>query len=444
MKQFSALLILASCVLISCGKKEKHAASEPLIELIQEKTVRHEKVDKDEVEPEDGALLIISPDRLLAAWEDYAETRRSPSLRVEVLSLADIITNTEGRDLQEKIRLAVRKKISTSGVRWVMLGGDSSPQGALIPDRDTLHRNMWGEDKDTPTDIYYISEGSWDADGDGVFGEFVDDREAISYPDGSVGIGRVPVRTEADVKAYGEKVAAYLASKAGGNETGDLALTCAVPGAYAKVWKTGSELIPAVWNGDIHVLFNDYSTWDAESRGDYDLTPGNIIDRMNEGLVNKWHIHGHGLTHCWNLENNLDFTAREVGRLQNLENLPVITTVSCFTGNFDALEDPCISEAMLRSPTGGAIAVVAPAREGKPHFHNPDEDFTLMTHEGKLDGTTQTMAGFWTAGLGEGRSLGMALAHSKARLAKDAATSATYHQGICEINLLGDPSLPFR
>ena len=33
---------------------------------------------------------------------------------------------------------------------------------------------------------------------------------------------------------------------------------------------------------------------------------------------------------------------------------------------------------------------------------------------------------------------------SKAGLAEDALKSATYHQGLCEINLLGDPSLPVR
>ena len=123
----------------------------------------------------------------------------------------------------------------------------------------------------------------------------------------------------------------------------------------------------------------------------------------------------------------------------------MITTVSCFTGHFDAKKDPCVSEAMLRQPKGGAVLIVAPSREGKPHFHDPQNDFQLMSREGKLDGTTQTMTSFWIAALGKDQALaGKALSISKAGLADDAVKSATYHQGICELNLLGDPTLPVK
>ena len=130
--------------------------------------------------------------------------------------------------------------------------------------------------------------------------------------------------------------------------------------------------------------------------------------------------------------------------LKNKEQPLIITTVSCFTGQFDAEKDPCITEAMLRQPEGGAVVIIAPAREGKPHFHEPKTDFALMTREGKLDGTTELMAGFWTATMGQKKNVGMALAHVKSEQADDAVKSATYHQGICELNLLGDPTLQVR
>lgn len=100
---------------------------------------------------------------------------------------------------------------------------------------------------------------------------------------------------------------------------------------------------------------------------------------------------------------------------------------------------------MLPQPKGGAVLIVAPAREGKPHFHDPKNDFKLMVQKGKLDGTMQTMTSFWTAALSQNKqNAGHALATSKAGLASDAEKSATYHQGICELNLLGDPTLPMR
>lgn len=387
-------------------------------------------------------VLLISPPELKEAWSEYAEMRGEQGTSMKVIPTDDIAKQYAHGDLQNKIRLCVQEHITKEGFHTVILGGDSSPEGGLIPDRDTYHLNMWGNDTDIPTDIYYLSATSWDLDGDGIYGEFEDDRGAISYPDGSLSIGRIPVRTADDVQAYAEKVKAYLE----GETISELAMTCEVRGAYAKVLRSGRELIPKAWpEGKVSFFFNDFTTWDAEGEeGDFDLSPENLRVKFSEGVIDKWHIHGHGLIDRWILEKGEFFSYEDVAELRNERPL-VLTTVSCFTGHFDAEEDPSITEAMLRQPGGGAVLIIAPAREGKPHFHRPEKDFRLMVVEGKLDGTTMTMTAFWTAALGEQRArAGHALALSKAGFAKDSEKSATYHQGICELNLLGDPSLPVR
>ncbi len=98
---------------------------------------------------------------------------------------------------------------------------------------------------------------------------------------------------------------------------------------------------------------------------------------------------------------------------------------------------------MIRRPKGGSVAIVAPVRNGKPHFHRRS-DFRLMVTEGKLDGTTQTMTRYWTYGLGDGLTTGEAFMKSKAAMVEDARKSASYHLCICELNLLGDPTLDMR
>ena len=399
---------------------------------------------EEEVVEEKGEtkVLLVSPPSLREAWLAYAEMRGEQGTPMKVVGTDEIAEKYEHGDLQNKIRLCVREHIDKEGFDTVILGGDSTPEGGLIPDRDTYHKNMWGNDTDIPTDVYFLSPTSWDLDGDGIYGEFEEDRAAMIYPDGTTAIGRIPLRTVEEVMAYGEKVKAYLA----GDEEGELALTCEVRGAYAKVLKSGKELIPAAWpEGKVSFFFNDFTSWDAEGEeGEFDLSTENLSAKFSEGVINKWHIHGHGLVDMWQLENGEIFTYEHVEKLSNKRAL-VMTTVSCFTGHFDAAQDPCITEAMLRQPGGGAVLIVAPAREGKPHFHNPNEDFPLMMLEGKLDGTTQTMASFWVAALGEKEvTAGIALAISKAGMAKDAEKSATYHQGMCELNLFGDPSLPVR
>ena len=391
---------------------------------------------------EEPQVLLVSPPELREAWGEYAALRAGQGTAIKVITIDQIAKDFDGPDLQEKIRLCARQHIEEHGYQSIILGGDSSGEAGLIPDRDTFHKNMWGNDTDIPSDLYYISPTNWDHDGDGIYGEFEEDREAITYPDGSIAIGRIPVRTAADIAVYGEKVTAHLASE----PSFQLTLTCEVRGAYAKVHRAGSELIPKAWpEGKVSFFFNDMTSWDpADKRGSYDLSTANLSEKFATEGFNKWHLHGHGLIDRWVLENNDPFTYSHVKALKNEKQPLVITTVSCFTGHFDATKDPSISEAMLRQPKGGAVLIVAPAREGKPHFHNPKEDFPLMMREGKLDGTTQTMTSFWIAALGEKKSAGLALATAKAGLADDAKKSATYHQGICELNLLGDPTLSVR
>ena len=98
---------------------------------------------------------------------------------------------------------------------------------------------------------------------------------------------------------------------------------------------------------------------------------------------------------------------------------------------------------MIRQPNGGSVAIVAPIRTGKPHFHKRS-DFRLMVTEGKLDGTTQTMTRYWCNGLGGGLTTGEAFMKAKSEMAYDARKSAGYHLCICELNLLGDPTLDMR
>jgi hypothetical protein len=66
-----------------------------------------------------------------------------------------------------------------------------------------------------------------------------------------------------------------------------------------------------------------------------------------------------------------------------------------------------------------------------------------MVQEGKLDGTTMTMTRYWQNGLA-GATTGEAITAVKKSLEADARKTAAFHLCICELNLLGDPTLRFR
>ena len=151
--------------------------------------------------PSPATVLLITSPELKEAWEPFAEWKKKLGKPVRILTTEQIADRYEAPDLQEKIRRCVRNHTDHLGTRWIILGGDSAPDGGVVPDRDTVHKTMWGENNAIPTDIYYLGRKDWDADDDGIFGEWEDDRDSISYPNGEVGLGRIPVRTAADVKA---------------------------------------------------------------------------------------------------------------------------------------------------------------------------------------------------------------------------------------------------
>lgn len=395
--------------------------------------------------PETAVLLVTAPE-LAEAWKPFAAWKKSLGKPTRIVTTAEIDAALKEGDLQEKIRRFVRTHIDEEGTRWIILGGDSLPNGeGLVPDRDTVHKTMWGENTKIPTDIYYISSKNWDADGDGIYGEWEEDRDAIEYPDGTIGLGRIPVRAPEDVMAYTEKVIAYESQYPEDEFATNMVYTCTVGAAYPKVRRSWDDHVSKVLKGgSVKRFFADESPWDGDVKGDYDLSPANWTKLINEKKTGKMHIHGHGLLPCWVLEHDRMVTDKHVAKLSNKNAYPVITTVSCFTGQYDAGKDPSIAESMLRQPAAGAVLIVAPSREGKPHFLDPRRDFQLMVKEGKLDGTTGTMTGFWEHGIGANLSAGEAMMTAKADRTKDARQAATFHLCLCELNLLGDPTLPLR
>ena len=397
-------------------------------------------------------ILLITSNNLKEAWQPYADWRAETNKNVKIITTDEIAKLYTGPDIQEKIRLCVREHIDTKNTTSIILGGDSLPQSknekttpknaGIIPDRDTIHINMWGKKVDIPTDIYYISPTNWDADNDGIYGEFKDDHQAITYPDGTIGIGRIPVRTAEDIKAYTNKVISYESDYPSGDFGSSFAYTCTVPEAIPKLLTSWEEHISlAMPDAKLNRYFTPKAPWADHVLGKEAPSSNTFTKIINSKSVGKLHLHGHGLQHCWVLDKHQEFTAKQVAKLNNKNAYPIITTVSCLTGYFDATKDPCIAESMLRTPNAGAIAVVAPSREGKPHFMNPQIEFAQMAHWGKMDGTTETMTSFWEHGVGKNLTTGHSLMYTKAMLADRAKASPNFHMCACEINLLGDPTL---
>jgi len=388
-----------------------------------------------------ATVLLITASELKESWESFAEWKTKIGKPTTIVTVDEISKKYKAEGIQEKIRLCVRDHIDNHGTKFVLLGGDSLPGGTgLVPGgHTTVHQQ---EPAGIPTDIVYLSPKNWDADGDGIYGEWEDDQDAIVYPDGSIALGRVPVRTADDVAAFTDKVITYESSYPTGTFAQKMIYTCTDSPAYPKVRRSWDDHVSKAWpETSVQRFFNTESPWDEEDKpGSYDLSANNLVKLFNQKSVGKLHIHGHGLLPLWVLENS-KFTGKDVAKLKNDGAYPLITTVSCNTGEYDSKKDPSIVEAMLRAPKAGSVAIVAPVRTGKPHFHKRS-DFRLMVTEGKLDGTTMTMTRYWKNGAS--LSTGHSLMKAKSEMEEDARKTPGYHLCICELNLLGDPTLEMR
>lgn len=388
-------------------------------------------------------ILLITAEELKPAWQPFAQWKTQNGKPTRIVTVDQIKQDFQANSIQESIRLCVQDSIKKHQIKWVILGGDCLPGGkGLVPGgHTTVHRQ---EPKGIPTDIVYLSKTNWDADGDGIYGEFKDDRKAITYPDGSVGLGRIPVRTAADVAAFTKKVVQYESQYPETGFAKNMVYTCTDFPAYPKVRNSWDKYVSKSWDGAAKRFFSASTPWDKPGKkGSHDLSTANLTKLINQKSTGKIHIHGHGHLPGWVLEKNQFFSVKNVNGLNHGGAYPLITTVSCNTGEFDSQQDPSIVEKMIRYPNGGSVAIVAPVRTGKPHFAKRS-NFRLMLTEGKLDGTTLTMTRYWENGLGKSLSTGHALMKAKSQMASDGNQSPNFHLCICELNLLGDPSLDMR
>ncbi len=387
-------------------------------------------------------VLLITSEELKDAWNNFSNWKTRTGRPAKIVTVEEIKDSYSGRDVQAKIRSCCLDHIEHQNTKWVILGGDSKGRSGHVPDRDTHHAEFF-KYKNLPTDIYYLSQRDWDTNDDGIYGKFADDMDDVDYTHPQATIGRIPVRTAQDVKDYTTKVIDYESEYPLGDFAKQMVYTCAVEHANPKL-NTSKSDVRAQWTeSQIQQFFVDHTPWDKEDAGDHDLVAENWLSMINEGNYGKIHMHGHGLNQLWVLENDSLVTKETVEQLTNEHAYPVMTTVSCFTGQFDSFRDPCITESMLRKSSAGAIAIIAPSREGIPVFHERS-DFAKMMTEGKMDGTTETLTRFWQHALNENLTLGEALRSAKNDMETHARKTDGYHFVQCELNLLGDPTLDIR
>jgi len=432
--------------------------------------------------------LIVTTNALTNAFAAYAEYRASKAggrYAVEVVTTDEIASEwgDGAEDLQAAIRACISNYVSAHATRFVLLGGDDS----AVPDRDTYGAVNNGAvvAKDIPCDLYYADclSGSWDADGDGVYGETADSPNMVA----DVYLGRLPVRTEAQVTNYLGKVVRFEAmedfppqrafffgteswdSYTGTNRpnddvTGDGHLAFR-DDAHATVsdsemwlrrlWRDGVSEAWETKEADPGYLFDTLTSWDgSDDAGTHALSFANIKSDLGEGFMHMFFC-GHGMPTGYELEDG-NWWLSGTGSLTNV--VPFYYTDACLSGAFDGTNvtidadttnaytytktEPCFAEAQLRNGSGGFLSFIGASRYG---WGTEDDAPASDTSTGgpSLAYAYKFFSRFYETTNAEA-TLGEIFNLHKADMLANCGKDGAERWIMFALNLLGDPAIPIR
>ena len=161
--------------------------------------------------------VIVTNSQLAPIFQELAMWKCSRGISATVVT-TEWINQTyadAGPSLKERIRAFLRDAYATWNTTWALLGGDC----AIIPAFYWYMHDPYDAEIDQewfpdipgnlkPTDQYYAClDGSWDADGDGLYGEAPDYANGTDEVDWfpELFIGRAPVNNETQARAFVHK-----------------------------------------------------------------------------------------------------------------------------------------------------------------------------------------------------------------------------------------------
>ena len=145
--------------------------------------------------------VIVTPAAFASEFQLLAKWKTKRGLPAYVKTMESIVAEYPGgRDDAERVRMFLQDAHAQWNTHWVLLGGVPP----YVPVR-TVHTTFYGG-LDFTSDLYFGAlAGTWDADGDGIFGEgYVTDTDPGDAVDlhTDVFVGRAPVRSVSEAHDF--------------------------------------------------------------------------------------------------------------------------------------------------------------------------------------------------------------------------------------------------
>lgn len=213
--------------------------------------------------------------------------------------------------------------------RYVLLVGDSS-----LDPRNYFNRGNFDLVPSRLVDTDYTETVS-----DEVLADFDNDFVA------EIPMGRLPARTAAECDLMINKIIGY--TPAAVNQS--ILFVADEQGTYPYSFEEENDLVASLVPPSISKQFVNRS-----SNPDVNVVRGQLMSGINQGpmIVN---YSGHGTLDAWTGSGL--FKSPDAYALSNSNHLPFFVTMTCLNGYFEDPAVESISEALLKAPNGGAVAV---------------------------------------------------------------------------------------
>jgi len=389
---------------------------------------------------------------ILAPLTDWKQTiGRTP----HVVTTTWIDSAYSGDDLAHRIRNFLRDKYPSGqwGIEDVLIVANVDS----IPMR-TCHVDPPGHSYPTPTDYYYAELSqpdslSWDSDGDGFYGEYLED-EIDFAPE--VYVGRIPYSDTANVRKICEKLVDFE------RDTGSWKRRALLLGAMANYENENGGGWPRTDGATLMEVMADslLSGWSLtkmyEEAGirpsvyphDYPLTRTNAVNTWSTGqyAVVNWSAHGNssgayrkywrtddgdGVPEMWEMSSPAFFLTSDANQL-NDDYASIVFSASCLNAEPEVTN---LARALLGNGSAGIVAATRTSWYNCG-WEEPDDG-----------GVASIDYHFFRYLLSAGETVGQALYHAKLYYhdflfeAYPGDDIWSPQQNMLCINLYGDPSL---
>ena len=300
-----------------------------------------------------AGYLLVTRAALLPAFQPLLDQKTAAGLTVHTETMEAITNQFAGVDAAERLRNFIRYAYTTWDVQYVLLGGDIK----AVPHRGVYATCSGETETAMPSDLYFAClDGSWNADGDAVWGE-PNDGESGGDVDllAEVFVGRAPVESVAEVTNFVMKCLSASQTRFKACFAGEYLGAPGVQGGNAldTLWPAfDSSHCPMAWLDDRPL---DAPAWTAAEA----LAALNRAPRL---VAHFGHTDEATL---------MRLSRSQLDQLTNSTPFLLYST-GCDAGAFDnGPWSDCIAEEFVKRHQRGAFAVLANSREG--WFDNDNE-----------------------------------------------------------------------